>query len=73
MHITAILPWDARAANQHGQLRAYLRAQDSPIGDFDEMIAAHALALDAILVTDNVRHFERIPGLRIENWLRQGH
>lgn len=37
------------------------------------MIAAHALALDAILVTDNVRHFERIPGLRIENWLRQGH
>jgi len=73
LHITAILPWDARAANQHGQLRAYLRAQGSPIGDFDEMIAAHALALDAILVTDNVRHFERIPGLRIENWLRQGH
>ncbi len=68
LHITAILPWDARAANQHGQLRA----QGSPIGDFDEMIAAHALALDAILVTDNVRHFERIPGLRIENWLRQG-
>ncbi|WP_232245958.1 hypothetical protein [Delftia acidovorans] len=57
----------------YGQLRAYLRAQGSPIGDFDEMIAAHALALDAILVTDNVRHFERIPGLRIENWLRQGH
>jgi len=54
-------------------LRAYLRAQGSPIGDFDEMIAAHALALDAILVTDNVRHFERISGLRIENWLRQGH
>lgn len=73
LHITAILPWDVRAANQHGQLRAYLRAQGSPIGDFDEMIAAHALALDAILVTDNVRHFERIPGLRIENWLRQGH
>lgn len=73
LHITAILPWDSRAANQHGQLRAYLRAQGSPIGDFDEMIAAHALALDAILVTDNVRHFERIPGLRIENWLRQGH
>ncbi len=73
LHITAILAWDARAANQHGQLRAYLRAQGSPIGDFDEMIAAHALALDAILVTDNVRHFERIPGLRIENWLRQGH
>ena len=40
------------------------------IGDFDEMIAAHALALDAVLVTDNTRHFSRVSGLKIENWIR---
>jgi tRNA(fMet)-specific endonuclease VapC len=63
-------PWSKAAALNHGQIRAQLRQAGTPIGDFDEMIAAHALALDATLVTDNVRHFERIPGLGIENWLR---
>lgn len=47
-----------------------LAAKGRRIGDFDEMIAAHALALDATLVTDNVRHFSRVAGLRIENWVR---
>ena len=62
--------WDAHAADQHGRVRADLRRAGTPIGDFDEMIAAHALALGAVVVTDNVRYFERIEGLVLENWLR---
>lgn len=64
------VPWDEAAADVHGRLRAELRRNGTPIGDFDEMIAAHALALGAVLVTDNVRHFERVNGLAIENWVR---
>ncbi len=63
-------PWDEAAADTHGQVRARLRSNGTPIGDFDEMIAAHALSLGATLVTDNVRHFARIEHLQVENWLR---
>ncbi len=70
LRIAAILPWDAQAANRHGALRADLKARGSPIGDFDGMIAAHALATGAVVVTDNTRHFARVPGLLFENWLR---
>ncbi len=52
-----------------GVFRADLRQQGQSIGYADEMIAAHALALDCTLVTDNVRHFQRVAGLRLENWL----
>jgi tRNA(fMet)-specific endonuclease VapC len=62
--------WDAAAATAHGALRARLRTQGTPIGDFDEMIAGHALALRAVLVTDNLKHFDRVEGLAMENWLR---
>jgi tRNA(fMet)-specific endonuclease VapC len=62
--------WDTRAADVHGQLRAALVNKGHRIGDFDEMIAAHAVALGATLVTDNVRHFTRVDGLRVENWIR---
>lgn len=67
-----VLPWGAEAADRHGRLRAELKARGESIGDFDEMIAAHALAHGAIVVTDNTRHFGRVPGLVIENWLRSG-
>ncbi|MDM0113490.1 type II toxin-antitoxin system VapC family toxin [Variovorax sp. J22R133] len=70
LRIVPILPWDAEAANRHGALRADLKSRGKPIGDFDEMIAAHALATGAVVVTDNTRHFARVPGLVIENWLR---
>jgi tRNA(fMet)-specific endonuclease VapC len=70
LQIAPVLPWDAKAADRHGLLRADLQARGLPIGDFDEMIAAHALTRKAVLVTDNVRHFARVPGLAIENWLR---
>ncbi len=70
LSVTPVLPWDAKAANKHGELRAYLKANGTPIGDFDEMIAAHALATGAVMVTDNTRHFSRVSGLAVENWLR---
>ena len=63
-------PWDASCAEYHGRVRAQLRAKGQVLGDFDEMIAAHALALGAVLVTDNMRHFKRVEGLRLENWIR---
>lgn len=72
LRIAPIPPWDAHAASRHGELRAALKARGEPIGDFDEMIAAHALSLGAVLVTDNTRHFTRVPGLVVENWLRSG-
>jgi tRNA(fMet)-specific endonuclease VapC len=70
LRIATVVPWDRAAADRHATLRAHLRAEGTPIGDFDEMIGAHALAKDAILVTDNIRHFQRVPGLHLENWLR---
>ena len=63
--------WDARAADEHGRLRAALVSKGRRIGDFDEMIAAHALALGATLVTANIRHFNRVSGLLVENWTRR--
>lgn len=63
-----ILPFDEACAWQYGQVRAHLSRIGTPIGSIDELIAAHALALDAVLVTNNVREFQRVPGLRIENW-----
>ncbi len=63
-------PWDTACAEYHASVRAQLRAKGHVLGDFDEMIAAHALALGAVLVTDNMRHFKRVDGLRLENWIR---
>ena len=68
--VATTLAWDATAAAAHGRLRAQLRQAGTPIGDFDEMIAAHALSVGAVLVTGNERHFRRIPGLTVENWIR---
>jgi tRNA(fMet)-specific endonuclease VapC len=70
LEVATTMPWDEAAADRHGALRAKLRQQGAPIGDFDEMIGAHALALEAVLVTDNEKHFRRIEGLTVENWVR---
>src|SRR5688572_2673979 len=69
LQATTTAPWDQAAADAHGVLRAKLHRAGTPIGDFDEMIAAHALALYAVLVTDNTRHFQLVDGLRLENWI----
>lgn len=50
-------------------LRTKQEARSLIIGPYDMQIAAHALALDCTLVTDDVREFQRVPGLRVENWL----
>jgi tRNA(fMet)-specific endonuclease VapC len=57
------------AATHFGQLRAELAKIGKPIGPYDQMIAGHARSLGLILVTNNVREFERVPGLRLENWI----
>ena len=64
-----IMPFDENAVWKYGELRAELERQGTPIGSLDTMIAAHALSLDAILVTNNMREFERVSGLRLENWV----
>lgn len=63
-----ILPFDEEAALAGARLRAHLERQGTPIGDLDSLIAAHALARDLVLVTNNLREFKRVPGLQTENW-----
>ena len=63
-----VLPWDSAAATHYGVLRAALEAAGTPLGNLDTLIAAHALATDATLVT-NDRAFTRVPGLVVENWV----
>lgn len=63
-----ILPFDQQAMQHYGQLRSELEKSGTPIGPLDTLIAAHALALDAILVSNNTREFKRVPNLRLENW-----
>jgi tRNA(fMet)-specific endonuclease VapC len=65
-----VLPWEAPADIHYAAVRDSLSRSGRPIGDMDMLIAAHALALDVILVTDNEGEFSRVPGLEIENWLR---
>lgn len=60
--------FDQEAANTFGRVRTDLERKGTPIGPYDMMIAAHALSLDLVLVTDNVREFNRVEGLRVENW-----
>jgi len=64
----SIESFDARAAMHFGQLRAELARSGMLIGPYDMMIAGHARALGLILVTNNQREFDRVPGLRVENW-----
>ena len=56
------------AARAYGELRSTLEKKGTPIGPFDTQIAAHALALDVTLVSNNLREFRRVPKLRLENW-----
>lgn len=64
-----VVPFDHAAAREYGPIRADLERQGRVIGPYDLMIAAHALALGALLVTDNAGEFARVVGLRMENWL----
>jgi tRNA(fMet)-specific endonuclease VapC len=63
-----IAAFDARAAEIYGSVRAALETAGTPIGPLDTLIASHALAEGAAIVTANVREFKRVSGLAIENW-----
>lgn len=64
-----VLPFDEAATRQYGKLRSHLEAKGTPIGALDLLIAAHALALGAVVVTDSEREFRRVPALVVENWV----
>lgn len=64
----AILDFDYDAAQAYGRLSAHLEAHGTPIGSLDTLIAAHALAHQLTLVTNNVQEFARVPELTIEDW-----
>lgn len=66
----AVMPLASGADAAYATLRSDLERRGQPIGQNDMLIAAHAIALGAILVTDNVREFRHIKGLHVENWLR---
>ncbi len=68
-HLT-IVSWDQEAAEHYGKIRASLRAEGNIIGSMDMMIAAHARSRKMILVTNNDKHFKRIPKLLVENWAK---
>lgn len=65
-----VLPVDRAVEKPYGDIRAALEGRGRPIGALDTVIAAHSLALRAVLVTNNVREFRRVRGLRCEDWTR---
>lgn len=64
-----VAPFDAAAADRFGHVGAVLARDGAPIGQIDTLIAAHAMALDVTLVSNNTRHYARARGLRTDNWL----
>ena len=63
-----VSPFDAGAAMHFGQIRAELSRSGAGIGPYDMMIAGHARSLGLILVSNNLKEFERVPGMRLQNW-----
>jgi tRNA(fMet)-specific endonuclease VapC len=63
-----VAPFDRQATTAYGRLRAVLEKRGQAIGSMDLLIAAHAVSRDVRLITHNVREFERVPGLKIEDW-----
>ena len=64
-----IAVFDRQATIAYGKIRALLEKRGRPIGAMDLLIAAHALSLNVRLATKNVKEFQRVPGLRVENWV----
>lgn len=65
-----VVPFESPMDRVYADVRTALERRGRPIGGNDLIIAVQALALDAVLVTDNVKEFEQVPGLKIENWVR---
>jgi len=70
LSILDILPFDDRAAVEYGKIYAVLKKKGNLTGKMDALIAAHARSAGLVVVTNNTREFERIEGLRIENWVK---
>ena len=64
-----VLPYTAKAAQHYGSIRAALEKTEQPVGVNDIHIAAHARSESLVLVTNNMREFERVPALQLENWV----
>ncbi len=69
LHQFECVPFDSEIAAAYGEIRTQLELLGTPIGPLDMLIAAHALQLKATIVTNNIREFERVEGLALENWL----
>lgn len=69
LRFVEIKSWDSAAARHYAEIRATLERLGQPMGNLDMMIAAHALALSAVLATSD-RVFSRVKGLKVENWAR---
>ena len=64
----AVVPFDEASAERFAVVAAALSTRGQPIGLYDTLVAAQALALGVTIVTNNTRHFSRVPGLPVENW-----
>ena len=64
-----VIDYDSGVAETYGFVRSHLSKKGKLIGPLDMLIASHALHLRTILVTNNVREFQRVPGLSVENWV----
>ena len=68
-HHVAVLEWTLDAADHYADIRADLKKKDQQLGANDLLIAAHARSLGAVIVTNNVKDFGRVKGLKLENWM----
>lgn len=66
--VDEILPWDKAAVDATTQVKRDLMAKGTPIGNNDTAIAGHAIATDCVLITNNTREFQRVEGLKFEDW-----
>ena len=64
----SVVAWDETAADHYGTIHATLEKKGTPIGAMDMLIAAHARSIKAVLVTNDLRHFTKVPGLKVEDW-----
>ena len=69
--LDGVIAWDKIAVERSTQIKKELESVGTPIGHNDTLIAGHAIAVNAILVTDNVREFSRVNGLKYENWVQR--